>query len=183
MKRLKNTFSIAAAGVLLATAAAACGSSATEEPEVLGNVITADPEGRQPVSDSSIANSEPQVLEELVRLETAALDQYYHDVDPQGYVAQFAAAPTYFDPWSAGRIDGETVAQHLLSFTGTYPVSDYAIVDPAVSLRGDVAIFTFQVETYDPASQALTSSWNATEIREKIGGSWQMVHAHWSPME
>lgn len=135
------------------------------------------------VSCGDDAADAAEVLDELVALEKSALDPYYTVADPQVYVDQFAGDRTYFDPWSAGKIEGEAVSQHLLSFTGLIPESNYEIVNPAVALHGDAAVFTFQVETYDPASNQLTSSWNATEVRSFIDGRWMMVHAHWSPIE
>ena len=158
MRRLrKSPWTTATVLLALATVAASCGSSSAAEDEL--------------------------VLEELVALERAALDPYYGESDPGPYVEQFGAEVTYFDPWTPGRLDGDAAEQHLLSFAGLIPIFRYEILNPAVDLHGDTAVFTFNVETYDPTDGKITSRWNATEVRSRTDDGWEMIHSHWSRTE
>lgn len=146
----------------LALIAAACGSTTVERAAA--------------VADSGAAS-------ELVALEQAALDPYYGQSDPAPYVNQFAEQGTYFDPWSSGKLVDDAIGQHLLSFEGAIPLVGYDIVAPQADVYGDTAVFTFQVTTRDPDTDAVLTRWNATEVRVRTGDDWKMVHAHWSPTD
>jgi ketosteroid isomerase-like protein len=122
------------------------------------------------------------VLEELIALETAALDPYFGQSDPSAYAAMFADEATYFDPNSAGRLNGDAYKRHFAAFAGQIPPLRYKILNPAVDLHGDTAVFTFNVEVVDPAIDAVAAVWNATEVRHRTEDRWDIVHAHWSYM-
>ena len=126
---------------------------------------------------------EVAVLEELMALETAALDPYFGQSDPSAYAAMFADEATYFDPNSAGRLNGHAYKQHFVAFAGQIPPLRYQILNPAVDLHGDTAVFTFNVEVVDPADGTVAALWNATEVRCRIHSGWEIVHAHWSYTE
>jgi len=122
-------------------------------------------------------------LTELVALERAALDPYLGESDPSAYVALFADEATYFDPNSAGRLDGDAYEQHFAAVAGQIPASRYKILNPAVDLRGDTAVFTFNVEVVDLADGTVVTLWNTTEVHSRTDDGWEMVHAHWSHSE
>ncbi len=123
------------------------------------------------------------VLEELMTLERAALDPYFAESDPSAYVALFANEATYFDPNSAGRLDGDAYKQHFAAAAGQIPPFRYEILNPAVDLHGDTAVFTFNVKAVDPAAGTVAALWNTTEVHCRINDGWEMVHAHWSYTE
>lgn len=136
---------------------------------------TSPTEDRRPATDREAA-----VLAELVARERAALDPYVGDSDPSAYVALFADEATYFDPNTGGRLDGDAYKQQFASYAGQIPPFKYEILNPAVDLRGDTAVFTFNVEMVDPADDTVAVKWNATEVHCRTDGGWEMIHAHWS---
>lgn len=139
----------------------------------------------QPPAEGVIGTQEDDaaVLEELMTRARAALDPYFAESDPSAYVALFADEATYFDPNSAGRLDGDAYKQHFAAFKGQIPPFRYKILNPAVDLHGDTAVFTFNVEVVDPADGTVATLWNTTEVHCRIHGGWETVHAHWSYTE
>ncbi|NNK92461.1 MAG: SnoaL-like domain-containing protein [Acidimicrobiia bacterium] len=129
------------------------------------------------------AISEETALEELVAQERSVLDPYFADSDPSAYLAMYAEDVTYFDPTSGGRLEGTAARDYLMGFAGLIPPFEYEILDPAVQMSGDTAIFTFGVNIIDPATGDVVSEWTTTEIHERVGDEWEMVHAHWSHPE
>jgi len=128
-------------------------------------------------SDSP-AELEATALEELMAQEKTALDPYFADSDPTGYVGIYASEVTYIDPSSGGRLENQAARDYLMSFAGLIPPLQYEILNPSVDLFGDTAIFTFDVEMFDAGT--LIGAWNTTEIHQRTSGGWEMVHAHWS---
>ena len=129
------------------------------------------------------AVSEETALEELVAQERAVLDVYLDDSDPSAYVAMYAEDVTYFDPPSGGRLEGTAARDYLMGFAGLIPPFDYEILDPAVQMYGETAIFTFGVNMIDPATGDVVAEWTTTEVHERVGDEWEMVHGHWSHPE
>ncbi len=128
---------------------------------------------------ASTANSK-DVLEELLAQERVALDPYFGKSDPTQYVANYAEKMTYFDPWSSGKLEDEAAKEHLLASAGTVPPFTYEILDPSVDLFGNTAIFTFNIDVIDPAAGGTFAVWNTTEVHNRAGDGWELVHAHWS---
>ncbi|MDJ0663166.1 MAG: nuclear transport factor 2 family protein [Acidimicrobiia bacterium] len=127
----------------------------------------------------SAAELEATALEELVAQETEVLDFYFAQSDSSTYVGMYADSDvTYIDPSSGGVLADQAAKDYLLSFTGFIPPFTYEIVDPAVNLSGDTAIFTFNVEMFDGG--APVGVWNTTQIHQRAGNGWEMIHAHWS---
>ena len=123
------------------------------------------------------------IRNELVEDLSAALDPYFGESDPSAYVARFADEATYFDPNSAGRIDGDAYRQHFAGYAGQIPPFDYRIANPTVDLNGDTAVLTFNLEVIDPENGTLAVLWNTTEVHRRTEDGWEMVHAHWSYAE
>ena len=127
----------------------------------------------------SQAELEATALEELVAQERAVLDFYFAESDSSTYVGMYAADDvTYIDPSSGGILKNQAAKDYLLSFTGFIPPFAYEIVDPSVNLSGDTAVFTFNVEMFDGGTPV--GIWNTTEIHQRAGDGWEMIHAHWS---
>jgi ketosteroid isomerase-like protein len=132
-------------------------------------------------SDSeTIVEQEAVALEELVAQERAALDVYFGESDPSDYVAMYADDITYFDQYVTDKIEGQAARDHLMSFAGAIPPLGYEIVNPSVDMRGDTAIFTFNVALFNPGDGTQIDRFNTTEIHERVGDGWEMVHAHWA---
>ena len=119
-------------------------------------------------------------LEELTTLVQAAIDPYFEDSDPTEYAALFAENATYFDPNSSGKLEGEAIRQLFATYTGQIPPDRYEVLNPAVSLQGDTAVFTFNLDTFDKKDGSVTSRWNTTQVHMPSGDGWDMIHAHWS---
>jgi ketosteroid isomerase-like protein len=135
-------------------------------------------EGAEATQDEDAA-----ALNDLMTLERAALDSYFGESDPSGYVALFADEATYFDPNSAGRLDGDAYKQHFAAIAGQIPPLRYEILNPAVDLRGDTAVLTFNVEVVDPTDGTVVTLWNTTEVHCRTDNGWETIHAHWSYTE
>ena len=129
-------------------------------------------------TDDSV--SEETALEELVAQERAAMVPYFGDSDPAMYVAMIGDDFTYFDENSGGKLVGEEALEYLRGFEGLVPPFDYELRSTGVQMSGDTAIFTFIMDVIDPESSTVVATWHTTEIHERVGGGWEMVHAHWS---
>ena len=127
--------------------------------------------------DSSI------VLKELLEQEQAAMDPYFDQSDPTGYVALFTEDATYFDPNSSGKLSGTAIKELFGAYAGQIPRWRYEIHDPEVQISGESAVFTFNLDTFDVDDGSVTSRWNTTEVHTRSGDGWQLIHAHWSHRE
>jgi len=131
---------------------------------------------------SSSTQSEAEVLEELLALESATLDGWYGESDPTAYAQLFADKATYFDPWAGGRVEDGDIKEYLMTFMGNVPNLNYEIPNPRVDLYGDAAVFTFNEKTVDPKNGAVVR-WNVTLVFVRTGNGWKRVHANWAYAE
>ncbi len=130
--------------------------------------------------EDKAAQLEAAALEEILALESAALDAWYGESDPTLYAQQFADKATYYDPWWAGgRIQDGTVKEYLMTFMGKVPKLDYKIPNPRVDLYGDTAIFTFNLDAIDAKAGTVTG-WNVTLVYARTKDGWEKVHANWA---
>ena len=130
------------------------------------------------MEDLRVASTqEAAVLDELLALERAALDPYFGESDPSAYVALFADNATYFDPNTGGRLDGAAYRQQFAGYAGQIPPFRYEILNPAVDLRGDTAVFTFNLEMVNPADNTVAGVWNTTEVHCRTDRGWEMERA------
>ena len=127
-----------------------------------------------------------RVLEELVALERTALDRWIR-LDPQGYLDLQAAEVTYFDPFTESRVDGLDALQVRMAAMKNMklPFTDprYEMSNPKVQRHGDVALLTFNLVNYGKLPdgvEPVLSRWNSTEVYSRIGGTWKIIHSHWS---
>jgi ketosteroid isomerase-like protein len=127
-----------------------------------------------------------RVLEELVALERSALDRWIH-LDPQGYLDLQAPEVTYFDPFTQSRVDGRDALQVRMAPMKNMklPFTDprYEMINPQVQLHGDMALLTFNLLNYGKppdGPERVMSRWNSTEVYSRIGGTWKIIHSHWS---
>jgi ketosteroid isomerase-like protein len=68
-------------------------------------------------------------------------------------------------------------------YTGKIKIDRYEMLNPRVQHHGDVALLTFNLINYassptDGAESRLR--WNSTETYARVGGSWRIIHSHWS---
>ena len=126
---------------------------------------------------------ETTALEELTALANEALIPYFDDSDTSKYAALFAKDATYFDPNSSGRIAGDAIGNLFASYVGMVPPDRFEILDPEVTVYGDIAVFTYNLDTFSREDGSVTSRWNTTQIHEHSADGWDMTHAHWSHRE
>jgi ketosteroid isomerase-like protein len=121
--------------------------------------------------------------ETIVALERGALDRWGKG-DPQGYFEIMAPDQTYFDPMTAKRIDGQdALKKYITPFTGKIKIEKIEMIDPRVQRSGDVAVLTFNLVSHGAQMDGgpkTTVRWNATEVYQRLSGSWRIVHSHWS---
>ena len=118
----------------------------------------------------------------IIALERGALDRWGKG-DINGYVELFAPEITYFDPFTARRVNGiAEMKAHLGPVAGKVNVDRYEMIEPKVQINGDIAVLSFNLasHTHDPKGAPLTVRWNSTEVYRRISGRWRIVHNHWS---
>jgi hypothetical protein len=120
---------------------------------------------------------------EIIALERRALDNWSLG-KTTGYAEAGEADLTYCDDIGAQtRIDGlDAVRKYLASLEGKVPVHEYEMVNPKVQVYGDIGILTIQYHPSTLEGQPLRK-WKATSVYRYSGGSWHMVHAHWSTIK
>ena len=121
--------------------------------------------------------------ETVIALERGALDRWAKG-DPQGFFDIMAPDQTYFDPITARRLDGhDAVKQHIAPFAGRIRIERFEMIESRVQRSGDLAVLTFNLVSHgaqmDGGPKA-TVRWNATEVYQRLNGSWKIVHSHWS---
>ena len=60
------------------------------------------------------------------------------------------------------------------------------MIDPKVQRSGDLAVLTFNLVNYGAQLDGGPKSivrWNATEVFQRLNGSWKIVHSHWSDVK
>ena len=133
-----------------------------------------------PVSQRAAGSFDPM---QIIALERAALDRWGRG-DPQGYLEIMAPEVTYFDPSTDKRIDGLPALRAMIEpYTGKIKIDRYEMVNPRVQHHGDVALLTFNLLNYrklPDGTEQVALRWNSTETYARVGGSWRIVHSHWS---
>lgn len=130
--------------------------------------------------------SKDNLSEEIVALERSALERWITG-DPQGYLNIYTPEVTYFDPFREKRVDGLEAMKTLFApmKETKRPISDprYEMIDPKVQRHGDVALLTFNLINYGKLPnqpETVLARWNSTEVYNRIGGQWKIIHSHWS---
>lgn len=132
--------------------------------------IEADAVVMEPSDSSAIAAT-------IISMETAALDRWSKG-DPSGCLEISASEVTYFDPFLVRRIDGlQGLTTYYESLRGKIKVDRYELLNPEVSVHGDVAILTFNYVSYSGNEE---SRWNCTEVYRRFPVGWRIIQTHWS---
>lgn len=114
--------------------------------------------------------------QEIVDLETAALKRWAQG-DPDGFLHLSDPEVVYFDPFHAHRVDGfEALRELYESIRGQVRLEKFDLIDPKVTLSGDVALLTFNFRSVGDQ----VNHWNATEVYRRVEGEWRIIHSHWS---
>jgi ketosteroid isomerase-like protein len=117
------------------------------------------------------------IASQVLALERAALDRWGKG-DPGGYLDIYAGEVTYFDPFTEHRVDGlAALSARYEPIRGKIKIDRDEIVDPRVQVAGDQAILTFRFVSHGSEGVA---RWNCTEVYQRFGEEWKIVHSHWS---
>jgi len=110
-------------------------------------------------------------------LERAALDRWGKG-DPGGCLDLSAAEVSYFDPFTEHRLDGHAaLSAWYESIREKIHIDRDEIIDPRAQVAGDCAILTFRFVSQGSEG---TARWNCTEVYQRFGEEWKIVHSHWS---
>jgi len=125
----------------------------------------------------SDANHGATIATKIVALERAALDRWGKG-DPDGFLEINAQDVTYFDPFLDRRLDGlAALTAWYDQIRGKIKIDRDEIVNPRVLVIGDAAILTMQ---YVSRGSEGAMHWNCTEVYQRFGAEWKIVHSHWS---
>jgi ketosteroid isomerase-like protein len=111
----------------------------------------------------------------ILAMERAALDRWVKG-DPDGFLEISDPEVVYFDPYQPRRVNGIAELRRLYdSLRGQAKILHYEIIDPKVTVLGDMAVLTFNF-----VSQGSEGLWNTTEVYRRNQGQWRIIHTHWS---
>jgi hypothetical protein len=124
-----------------------------------------------------VSSDETDPVSAILALERAALDRWGHG-DPSGFLEISAPEVTYFDPFQARRIDGlPALTRYYESMRGKVHVDRFEILNPWVSVSGDMAVLSFNYVSWQGSSE---QRWNCTEVYRHLTEGWRIVQTHWS---
>ena len=114
---------------------------------------------------------------DILALERAALDRWGKG-DPDGFLEINAEDVSYFDPFLEQRLDGlRNLTDWYGEIRGKIKIDRDEIIEPRVQMIGDAAILTYRFVSQGSEGIA---RWNATEVYQRFGAQWKIVHSHWS---
>lgn len=119
--------------------------------------------------------------ETVIALERAALTRWGNG-DPRGYLDLYAPDITYFDPSRDARVDGlEAIAALLAPLRGKIKTDRFEIMRAKVQHSGDIAVLSYNLAAYSRREGSpVTVRWNVTAVYQRRGGTWKIVHHHFS---
>ena len=119
----------------------------------------------------------------ILSIERGWLDRWGRG-DVIGSLDVCAEEVTYFDPVTAMRLDGlPALRDYLNPWAGRIRVSRYEIVNPHVTGDGTVAVLSYNLVNYMQAAdetETIGSRWNSTQVYQRTGNQWKIIHSHWS---
>ena len=127
------------------------------------------------VQKSEITPDSIKIL--ILAKENATLDRWYNG-DPMGFIDNSWEDVTYFDPSLKARIDSIGAFKNLLTpIIGMIHIPAHKMEKPLVQVFGDIAILTF-TDVFTIGEN--TARWHATEIYQRRGNDWKLIHSHWT---
>lgn len=116
-------------------------------------------------------------------LERGALDRWGNG-DPSGFLELYAPDISYFDPVTETRIDGhQAMVDYYRPFVGKIHVPRYEMLNPRITLEGNMALLTYNLVNYIPhadGGESVGARWNSTTVYRRAGETWKAIHSHWS---
>jgi ketosteroid isomerase-like protein len=113
----------------------------------------------------------------ILEMERSAMDRWGRG-DPDGFLEISDPDVVYFDPFLERRLNGRDALKALYDgLRGQVHIDEYEIVDPLVRVAGDMAVLTFNFVSH---SSEGVQRWHTTEVYQRRGECWRIVHTHWS---
>ena len=113
----------------------------------------------------------------ILAMERAALDRWGSG-DPSGFCEICAPDVSYFDNNLERRLDGlATLASLYEQARGKVHLDRYELLNPKVQLHDNGAVLTYNFVGY---AQGKAHRWNCTEVYQRTGAGWRIIHTHWS---
>ncbi len=130
---------------------------------------------------ASVAMSETKsnsyAARDILALEKAAMERWCKG-DVEEYLHNSSDEVTYFDPFTAKRLNGlPELSARYRSFAGQFHFDRFEFVEPKIQLSGNVAVLTYNLITYVGSKE---ERWNATMVYQKTRGKWKIIHTHMS---
>jgi hypothetical protein len=114
---------------------------------------------------------------EILALERKVMDGWQAG-NPDPCLAIADPGITYFHVVTGKRLDGLPALKALFEGYRGRPLFDsYEMADPKVQVNGDTAVLTYILVRYVGAD---ISRWNSTQVYQRNGEGWRVIHAHWS---
>jgi hypothetical protein len=124
------------------------------------------------------AQSEAGPAREILALERQAMDGWLKgNPDPQLAISD-PEITFIHDAVLDKRIEGLAALKALYEpYRGMPLFESYEIFEPKVQAAGSVAILTYQLVRHMGGA---TTRWNGTQVYQKKGDAWRVIHSHWS---
>jgi Calcium/calmodulin dependent protein kinase II association domain len=129
-------------------------------------------------TNQNSALSEDSIKSLILAKENATLIRWYNG-DPMGFIDNSWENVTYFDASLKSRADSINAFRNLLTpIIGQIHVPAHKLDKPLVRIYGDIALLTFtDILIFDKNN---TGRWHATEIYQRRGNDWKLIHSHWT---
>lgn len=127
----------------------------------------------------SHTEEELRIAEHLLQLEENALKLWFNG-DTSGYRTIYSHDDfSYFDSVRTTRIDSyDDFVPFLDQLDGKLFASSYEICNPRVQIKGDTAVFTFQLYA---KTNIIDVEYNCIEVYQKQeNGEWLIIHSTWA---
>jgi ketosteroid isomerase-like protein len=124
-----------------------------------------------------MATAEPDAAGIIIGIERAALERWGRG-DPDGFIDISAAEVSYFDPFTARRLDGLADLRSLYDqIRGKIHIDRFEMIAPRVQVTGDVAVLTYRFDSHGSEG---SMQWNTTEVYQRCPSGWKIIHTHWA---
>jgi len=98
--------------------------------------------------------------------------------DPDGFLEISAADVSYFDPFTAGRLDGLDALRFLYDqFRGKIQIDRFEFIEPRIQVAGDTAVLSY---CFHSEGSEGSMRWNTTEVYQRSASGWKIIHTHWA---
>lgn len=124
-----------------------------------------------------MVTAEPDAAGIIMGMERSALERWGRG-DPDGFIDISAAEVSYFDPFTAQRLDGLSDLRSMYDqIRGKVSIDRFEMIEPRVQVSGGVAVLTYRFDSHGSEG---SMRWNTTEVYQKSPGGWKIIHTHWA---